>query len=236
MARGSFLDPALADADGLVGVGLGLTTERLLEAYRRGIFPFYDDTTPVLWWSPDPRAVFELDGMHVSRRLARTVRSGKFTPTVDRCFRRIIEGCADRGPGRGCWLLPEMIEAYTRLHELGHAHSLEVWHDGALAGGVYGVAVGGLFAAESMFTRMRDGSKVALAFLIEHLRARGFELCDIQMSTPHTLSLGAVEIARSEYLRRLRKALRREAVFDPKESASSAAGDAGRGADRPGDP
>jgi leucyl/phenylalanyl-tRNA--protein transferase len=216
MARGSFLDPALADADGLVGVGLGLTTERLLEAYRRGIFPFYDDTTPVLWWSPDPRAVFELDGLHVSRRLARTVRSGKFTPTVDRCFRRVIEGCADRGPGRGCWLLPEMIEAYTRLHELGHAHSLEVWHDGALAGGVYGVAVGGLFAAESMFTRVTDASKVALYHLLQRLRQRGYVLFDVQYLNAHTESLGAVEVPRREYLRRLRRAVALPVTFaDP---------------------
>jgi leucyl/phenylalanyl-tRNA--protein transferase len=212
MARGSFLDPEKADATGLVGVGLDLSPQRLLEAYRRGIFPFYDDTTPILWWSPDPRAVFEMDGLHVSRRLARTVRSGKFAVSVNRAFADVINGCADR-PGHGVWLTPEMIEAYTALHGLGHAHSLEVWHAGALAGGVYGVAVGGLFAGESMFTRVRDASKVALVHLMERLRRHGYVLFDVQFLNDHTAGLGAVEIPRREYLRRLRQALKCEASF-----------------------
>jgi len=229
-----YLDPDFADDMGLVAMGGDLRPQSLIRAYCAGVFPWFDEGDPVLWWSPDPRAIFELDGLHISRRLARTLRSGRFRCTINQAFDPVIEGCADRQ--EGTWLSPQMIDAYRRLHRLGLAHSVEAWRDGELAGGVYGVAIRGLFAAESMFTRMRDGSKVALAFLMKHLRARSFELCDIQMSTPHTLSLGAVEIARSEYLRRLRKALRREAVFDPKGSASSAPGDAGRDAGRPGDP
>ena len=163
MPKSLFLDPERADADGLVGVGGDLSPTRLLEAYTRGIFPWFDETTPILWWSPDPRAVFELDGFHVSRRLARTIRSGRFTTTVDAAFAAVIRGCADR-PGHGIWITPDMIDAYTTLHRLGWAHSVEAWRDGELAGGVYGVAVGGLFAGESMFTRIRDGSKVALDF------------------------------------------------------------------------
>jgi leucyl/phenylalanyl-tRNA--protein transferase len=213
MARGSFLDPARAGADGLVGVGLDLTPERLLEAYSRGIFPFYDETTPILWWSPDPRAIFEMDGLHVSRRLGRTLRSGKFTPTIDRCFRAVMEACADRGPDRGVWIMPEMIEAYTKLHELGHAHSLEVWHGGELAGGIYGVAVGALFAGESMFTRVTDGSKAALYHLMQRLRQRGYQLFDVQYLNDHTASLGAVEIPRREYLRRLKRAVASAVTF-----------------------
>jgi leucyl/phenylalanyl-tRNA--protein transferase len=206
MAGSPFLDPELADADGLVGVGGDLSPQRLLEAYRRGIFPFYDDTTPILWWSPDPRAIFEMDGLHVSRRLARTLRSGKFSVTVNRDFPGVIAGCADR-PGTGNWITQDMKSAYTRLHHLAHAHSVEVWHEGALAGGVYGVTVGGLFAGESMFTRVRDASKVALVHLMEHLRQRGFVLFDVQFLNDHTASLGAVEVPRRQYLRRLKLAV-----------------------------
>ncbi len=198
-----FLDPEQADADGLVGVGGDLRPELLLEAYRRGIFPWFDDDSPILWWSPDPRAIFELDGLHVSRRLARTVRSGRFEVTVNRAFAEVMRGCADR-PGDGVWITGDMIDAYTQLLELGHAHSVEVWHDGELAGGVYGVTVGGLFAGESMFTRIRDASKVALVHLMDRLRKRGFQLFDVQLLNDHTARLGAVEISRRDYLARLR--------------------------------
>lgn len=207
-----FLDPEHADAEGLVGVGGNLSPRLLLEAYRRGIFPWFDENSPILWWSPDPRAIFELDGLHVSRRLARTVRSGKFTVSLDRSFGEVIRGCADR-PNDGVWITPEMIAAYTRLHELGHAHSVEVWHHGQLAGGVYGVTVGGLFAGESMFTRVRDASKVALVHLIEWLQQRGYQLFDVQFVNEHTSRLGAIEIPRREYLRRLRKAVSSDVNF-----------------------
>jgi leucyl/phenylalanyl-tRNA--protein transferase len=207
MRRGTFLDPKHADADGLVGVGGDLSPRRLVEAYRRGIFPFYDETSPILWWSPDPRAIFELDGLKVSRRLARTIRSGRFQVTVNRDFAGVIAGCADR-PGPGNWITPDMAAAYTALHRLGHAHSVEVWREGALAGGLYGVAVGGLFAGESMFTRVTDASKIALAHVMDRLNERGFQLFDVQFLNPHTVRMGAVEIPRSEYLARLRRALR----------------------------
>ncbi len=207
-----FLDPERADAEGLVGVGGDLRPELLLEAYRRGIFPWFDEHSPILWWSPDPRALFELDGLHVSRRLARTVRSGRFTVTFDRAFAEVIRGCADR-PEDGVWITADMIDAYTRLHELGHAHSIEVWHDDQLAGGVYGVTVGGLFAGESMFHRVRDASKVALVHLMDHLRQRGFELFDVQFLNDHTASLGAIEVPRRDYLARLRQAVARDVCF-----------------------
>jgi leucyl/phenylalanyl-tRNA--protein transferase len=213
MFTNGFLDPELADAEGLVGVGGDLEPERVLDAYRRGIFPFFDDASPILWWSPDPRAIFELDGLHVSRRLARTVRSGRFTVTVDQNFAGVIHGCARRA-GEGVWITDSMIEAYSALHRLGHTHSIEVWHEGELAGGLYGLATGGLFAGESMFTRVRDASKVALAFCVERLRERGFQLFDVQFLNAHTQRLGAIAIPRREYLARLRRALRVEASFE----------------------
>jgi leucyl/phenylalanyl-tRNA--protein transferase len=212
MFDSAFLDPQLADADGLVGVGGDLAPEKLLDAYRHGIFPFFDDSSPVLWWSPDPRAIFELDGLHVSRRLARTVRSGRFEVTINRDFAGVIRGCAHR-PDEGVWITDTMIEAYAGLHDLGHAHSIEVWHEGKLAGGLYGVAAGGLFAGESMFTRVRDASKVALVACVERLRERGFVLFDVQFVNPHTQRLGATEIPRDEYLARLRRALQTNPSF-----------------------
>jgi leucyl/phenylalanyl-tRNA--protein transferase len=212
MPRRFFLDPARADADGLVGIGGDLSPGRLLEAYRHGIFPFFDEESPILWWSPDPRAIFEIDGLRVSRRLARTIRSGRFAISVNQDFAGVIRGCADR-PGQGVWITQEMIDAYTRLHHLGHAHSVEAWRDGELAGGVYGVAVGGLFAGESMFTRVRDASKVALVHLAERLRQRGFRLFDVQFLNDHTASLGAIEIPRAEYLKQLRDAVACDVSF-----------------------
>jgi leucyl/phenylalanyl-tRNA---protein transferase len=211
MANINFPDPARADPEGLIAVGGELSPRRLLAAYRQGIFPYYDHTTPILWWSPDPRAIIELDGLHVSRRLARTLRSGKFFVTFDQAFPDVIRACADRA--EGTWITPEMTEAYTELHHLGHAHSIEVWQEGELAGGLYGLALAGLFAGESMFTRRRDGSKAALAHLVDHLRQRGFTLFDVQYVNDHTASMGAVEIPRREYLARLRDALTRDVSF-----------------------
>ncbi len=199
----TFLNPEYADAMGLVGMGGELSPRRLLQAYRRGIFPWYDDDYPVCWWSPDPRAIFE--------RLRRTMRSGRFTVTINQAFGEVIRGCADRE--EGTWIIPDMIQAYEKLHDLGWAHSLEVYRDGKLAGGLYGVAVGGLFAGESMFSRRTDASKVALAFTIDRLKERGFQLFDIQMITEHTAGLGAKEIPRAKYLARLRQALACQASF-----------------------
>lgn len=206
-----FPDPRLADEDGLVAVGGELTVPRLLAAYRAGIFPWYDTGMPVLWWSPDPRAVFDLATFHVPRRLARTIRQGRFEVRFDTAFLDVMRACADRP--EGTWITPEMIAAYGDLHRLGHAHSAEAWRDGVLAGGVYGVTVGGLFAGESMFSRVSDASKVAMAALVARLRERGFVLFDAQVINDHTHRLGAVEIPREEYLRRLADAMRREASF-----------------------
>jgi leucyl/phenylalanyl-tRNA--protein transferase len=208
---GPILRPERADSTGLVAVGGDLKPARLLDAYRRGVFPWYDTGFPVHWWSPDPRGVIELDGLHVSRRLQRTIRSGRFTPTVNRDFVAVMRGCADRS--EGTWITEEMVEAYAALHRFGHAHSVEVWCDGRLAGGVYGVAVGGLFAGESMFSRVTDASKVALAFLVDRLNERGFALFDVQMVGEHTARMGAVYIPRAAYLARLREAIKLRVSF-----------------------
>jgi leucyl/phenylalanyl-tRNA--protein transferase len=207
----------------LVAIGGQLAPEWLLDAYSHGIFPWPvgDMDDPMFWWSLDPRAIIELDGLHISRSLRRTLRSGRFEVTCDRDFAGVMQGCAV-GPGRegGTWITRRMIRAYTRLFELGHAHSVEAWHEGQLAGGVYGVAIGGLFAAESMFHRVRDASKVVLAHLVTHLGRRGYRLLDIQQLTPHTQRLGAIEVSRPEYLDRLADALAADVSFgDQVESA-----------------
>jgi leucyl/phenylalanyl-tRNA--protein transferase len=202
----AFPDPSLADAEGLVAIGGDLGTGRLLAAYQKGIFPWTVD--PITWWSPDPRAIFELDRFHVSQSLARVIRKGGFEVTMDQSFRAVMEGCAAPAPGRGGnWITEEFIKAYTRLHRLGHAHSVECRLKGELVGGIYGVSIGGLFAGESMFHRVNDASKVALHHLVRHLRRRGFVLFDIQMVTPATKPLGAIEIPRHEYLQRLSAAV-----------------------------
>ena len=211
-----FPPPELAEPEGVVLFGGRLDTEWLLDAYTHGIFPWpiFDATDILIWWSPDPRAIFELDRFHVSRRLWRTCRSGDFQVTCDRDFAGVITACATAGDRRGqTWLTPAMIVAYERLHELGHAHSIEVWHDGRLAGGTYGVAIGGLFAGESMFFEARDASKVALVHLVHHLRQQGYSLFDIQQLTDHTASLGALEIPREEYLSRLAAAVSQPVTF-----------------------
>jgi leucyl/phenylalanyl-tRNA--protein transferase len=199
-------DPAAADAQGFVAIGGDLRPATLLRAYRNGVFPWYDESMPICWWSPDPRAILPLDNLHVSRRLARTLRSGRFQSTMDRDFAGVIRGCAENR-GDGTWLVPEMIAAYQRLHELGRAHSIEVWRGDELAGGLYGVAIGGFLSAESMFHRVTDASKVAIVGLVDRLRAGGFELIDIQFLTAHTARLGGIEIPKTEYLRRLTAAL-----------------------------
>jgi leucyl/phenylalanyl-tRNA---protein transferase len=210
-----FPPPTSTTPDGLLCVGGRLAPEWLLDAYRHGIFPWpmWDDE-PIAWWSPDPRAIIELDSFHASRRLQRTLRRGDVSATCDLDFEGVIRGCATSGDRDGnTWLTPAMIDAYCRMHELGHAHSVEVWNDDRLVGGTYGIAISGLFAAESMFYRVRDASKVALVHLVAHLRARGYRLLDIQQLTPHTASFGAVEISRLEYLRRLAVAVELPVTF-----------------------
>jgi len=211
MAHGPFFHPELADDSGLVAVGGDLDPRRLLQAYRAGVFPWYDESIPICWWSPDPRAIFEMDQFHCPRRLQRTMRAGHFRVTVNRAFADVMAGCATRA--EGTWITRAMLHAYGELHKLGHAHSVEVWKGEELAGGLYGVTIGGLFAGESMFSRIRDASKVALAATVERLRERGFELFDTQVANDHTRSLGATEIPRAVYLARLRRALRVKSSF-----------------------
>jgi leucyl/phenylalanyl-tRNA---protein transferase len=236
-----FPPPTSTTPEGLLCIGGQLSPEWLLEAYSHGIFPWpmWADE-PIAWWSPDPRAIIELDALHVSRRLQRTLRSGKFRVTCNQAFESVIRSCATAGDRRdNTWLTPAMIEAYCRMHTLGHAHSIEVWlplplgegrGEGALpaiahpdlrlkgeemrlVGGTYGIAIGGLFAAESMFHTSCDASKVAVVNLVGHLRARGYEMLDIQQWTPHTGRLGAITIPRAEYLRRLATATRKRVSF-----------------------
>jgi len=195
-----------ATADGLVAIGGDLLAERLLEAYRHGIFPWYNDDQPILWWSPDPRAVLFPDKLHVSRSLERTIRRGQFTLTLDSSFRNVMIQCAGprpQYPGDGTWITPAMIEAYTTLHVMGYAHSIETWQDGRLVGGLYGVAIGGAFFGESMFSRVDDASKVALVTLVRQLDKWGFTLFDCQQSSPHVKRLGAEEIPRSDFVKHL---------------------------------
>ena len=211
-----FPDPRTADTSGpypgLVAIGGDLSVPRLLLAYRSGMFPWTDD--PITWWSPDPRAIFELDQFHLPRSLARVIRKGIFQITRDRAFRKVIEGCAAPAPGRRTtWISSQFLEAYTRLHEEGHAHSVECWQGEELAGGIYGLSIGGFFAGESMFHRVNDASKVALYCLVQHLRDRGFVLVDIQMLTPITRQLGAITISRDDYLKRLSEAVARQCCF-----------------------
>lgn len=198
--------PEFASPEGVVGVGGDLRPATLVRAYSTGIFPWFNEGDPVLWWSPDPRAIIPLDAFHVPRRLAATVRQNRFRVTVDTRFAEVIRGCADR-PGEGTWLTEDMIAAYTNLHRAGHAHSLETWLGDDLVGGVYGVAIGGFFAAESMFHRATDASKVALVKLVERLTARGYRLLDVQIINDHTRQFGVIEIRRAEYLARLREAV-----------------------------
>ena len=193
-------------------MGGDMSVPRLLLAYRSGIFPWTVD--PVTWWSPAPRGILELDRFHASRSLDRELRQRRFDMTLDTAFRQVMEGCAAPAHGRrSTWITPEFLKAYTELHRLGHAHSLECWQGGLLAGGIYGVSIGGLFAGESMFHRVSNASKVALFYLVQHLRERGFELFDIQMLTPITAQLGGSAIPRSEYLDRLGKAVEKKCGF-----------------------
>lgn len=204
----AFPDPELYDRDGLVAIGGDLGSRRLLQAYRQGIFPWYAEGYVPMWWSPDPRALLTPVSLHVPRRLARVLRRGDFELTWNRCFARVMTECGKRR-SEGTWVIPEMVRAYTRLHELGHAHSLEVWQDGELVGGTYGVQVGALFAAESKFHRRTDMSKVALFALVGSLFAAGIELLDVQFTTTHLRALGAYDVPRREYLAQLRVARQR---------------------------
>jgi len=215
LSPAQFFPPAeTAGAEGLLAIGGRLSPDWLIYAYRHGIFPWPIDDDVLAWWSPDPRGVLRFGDLCVSRRLARTIRSERFRVTANQDFPAVLHGCATaQDRWQATWLTQPMKFAYLRLFELGCAHSVEVWRDGELAGGVYGVSMGGMFAAESMFYYDRDASKVALVALVRHLEQRGYRLIDIQLRTSHTARMGAIEITRREYLRRLRTAVRLPVTF-----------------------
>lgn len=198
-------------------VGGCLSPEWILTAYRRGIFPWpvVDEEVEILaWFSPDPRAVLDFDDLHVPQRLERRIRRGEFEVTFDQAFDEVIEACAaPRKKSDGTWITPTMVDAYQRMHDLGWAHSVEVWQSRSLAGGLYGMALGGFFAGESMFHYQRDASKAAVVFLVERLRQRGFRLFDVQQSTPHLRRMGAKLIRRREFLARLEQCLELPVTF-----------------------
>ena len=205
-----FPDPALAETEpnGLLAVGGDLSPQRLRSAYRLGIFPWYGAGQPILWWSPDPRLVLFPDRLRISRSLRKTLRRGEFTVSLDRDFGAVIRACAaPRADAGGTWIVPAMARAYERLHVLGLAHSAEAWQGDELAGGLYGVAMGRVFFGESMFSRASDASKVALAYLARCLSAWGYALIDCQVYTSHLASLGAIEMPRAEFQRRLAEAI-----------------------------
>lgn len=193
---------ALEEPNGLLALGGDLRPERLLYAYAHGIFPWYSDGQPILWWSPDPRMVLEPARLHLSRSLSRRLRRGGYRVTWNSCFRRVVQACAaPRARQSGTWILPEMLQAYTRLHRLGHAHSIECWKDGELAGGLYGVAIGRVFFGESMFSALPDASKVALV----HLCAAGYALIDCQLPSDHLARLGARTMSRCSFCAALQR-------------------------------
>ena len=207
---------ALRDPNGLLAAGADLSPERLIDAYEQGIFPWFGDDDPLLWWSPDPRMVLPVSDLRVSRSLRRVVRSGRFLVTLDVAFAEVMAACAEPRPEQeGTWITPEMTEAYTRLAALGFAHSVEAWVGDTLAGGLYGVAIGRMFFGESMFTRVTDASKVAFVHLARQLERWGMPLVDCQMSTAHLASLGAREIPRADFVREVRRLVRQPAVPAP---------------------
>jgi leucyl/phenylalanyl-tRNA--protein transferase len=195
------VEHALREPDGLLALGGDLSSERLLLAYRSGIFPWFGPDQPILWWSPDPRLVLFPEQLHISRSLARTLRRDRFTVTLDQDFDAVIKQCAAPRRGQaGTWITDTMRAAYLRLHHEGHAHSVECWLDGELVGGLYGIAVGRIFFGESMFTLLPDASKVAFVRLVEQLRGWGYPLLDCQVHTRHLASLGACAIGRDEFI------------------------------------
>ena len=232
-----FPDPseALTEAEGapgLLAAGGDLSPARLLDAYRHGIFPWFAAQQPVLWWSTDPRMVLRTKEFRVSRSLGKTLRKidlsmragGPWQVRFDSAFRSVIQHCAaPRADGDGTWISPEIIEAYCALHDLGYAHSSELWKDGELVGGAYGLCIGRMFFGESMFARISDGSKVALAYLVEFLRSEGVELIDCQQETSHLASLGAQPMRRKEFITLMKTALERPSIqsWQPMQPASA---------------
>ena len=209
----AFPDPAAARAvlgypDGLIAVGGDLSPARLLAAYKRGIFPWYNEDQPILWWSPNPRAIIYPQHFHMSRRLAQELRSNKWTYSLNTAFEQVIDGCASERGKHGTWITPAMRQAYMHMHAIGYAHSVESWYEGQLAGGIYGIRLGKCFFGESMFSKQTGGSKVAISGLINISLIDEIELLDCQMPTQHLRSLGMQEIARPDFLALLTTAIR----------------------------
>jgi leucyl/phenylalanyl-tRNA---protein transferase len=204
-----FPNPRLADPSGLLGVGGDLNPQRILLAYQMGIFPWYSQGQPILWWSPDPRMVLTADQVHVPRSLGKSIRKKPFRITLDTAFEQVLAGCASayRPEQEGTWITKAMQQAYCELHRLGHAHSVEAWEGEQLVGGLYGVALGGLFSGESMFSLRSDSSKVAFIHLIRQLHLWGFQIIDCQVHTHHLARFGAKEIPRIDYLQQLEEAI-----------------------------
>lgn len=202
------VDQALKNPDGLLAAGGDLSAERILTAYRQGIFPWFNPDEPILWWSPDPRCVLFPDQLHVSRSLRKALRKQAFRVTFDTAFEDVIKACAaPRAYASGTWISPDMQHAYCRLHWLGHAHSVEVWQGDELVGGLYGLALGGAFFGESMFSTRSNSSKIGFVYLVEHLQKWGYALIDCQVYSDHLASLGALEIPRQRFIERLQAAL-----------------------------
>ncbi|HPD60206.1 MAG TPA: leucyl/phenylalanyl-tRNA--protein transferase [Thermodesulfobacteriota bacterium] len=209
-----FPSPEEAEPEGLLAIGGDLSVERLLRAYCLGIFPWYSEGSPILWWSPDPRLILEPGKLHVSKSLSRVIKKGTFKITVDQSFEGVIQGCAhaQRPDEKGTWIVNDMIKAYIHLHEAGFAHSVESWFKGTLVGGVYGVSLGKVFFGESMFYTRENASKVAFVYLTRLLQKWKFDIIDCQVTTANLLRFGAHEISRFQFLKRLAKALKHQTV------------------------
>lgn len=208
-----FPSPDSASEEGLVAVGGEITTVRVLSAYRQGIFPWYSEDQPVLWWSPEPRAILYPDGIKISRSLKKTLRKQVFHVTADQAFSEVIRCCAGpriQSPGGGTWITDEMMSTYTRLHQMGYGHSIEVWHDEKLVGGLYGLALGSAFFGESMYSHAPDASKVALVHLAKKASSHGIDFIDCQLPTEHLSRMGAIDISRKAYLEILEDALKND--------------------------
>lgn len=226
LAPYTFPDPsrALTDPNGLLAFGGDLSPQRLIAAYARGIFPWYSEGDPLLWWSPDPRCVFATAEVHVSRSLAKSLHKSEWRWSMDRAFEDVMRACAAPRAGQdGTWITDDMITAYANLHALGHAHSLEVWDGDRLVGGLYGVCTGRMFSAESMFSLRSNASKIALIALAQTLRSRGFPWIDAQVTNPHLLRMGARTLPRSQYLDELARLVRQPAPRDWPRSLSPVA-------------
>lgn len=210
------LPQALTSPNGLLAAGGDLSPQRLLDAYSQGIFPWYNPGEPILWWSPDPRMVLLPEQLRVTRSLAKVLRNRSYEIRVDTCFRQVMQECAaPRDADGGSWIGPEIIDGYCGLHESGHAHSIETWIDGELAGGLYGVALGRMFYGESMFTRHTDASKIAFVHLVQKLQQWEFGMIDCQMFTPHLSSFGAQLIPRQQFAAKLKELISQENRFEP---------------------